>query len=482
MDFSVNRQQLKGAMLRRIPHDGNLLPRSLIAWAGVATRSAADAPAILEARREPNEAGEPDFSLVAMGWSQRLDVSTSRHRYRPALYSASTANKGAGALKSALAGNGNTPVAPEHPERQRQNLLQPVDLYVLAHLLHLVKYSHTPQGVAVDSIDYRNDIELFVRPSALIEKMGYALSGDRYQRVEDSLKRLASFVLLHETRPTGTGEWQFHQTMPLLRLVDTGSLLIADAEAQEKKGARLSEWRIVLGPFLRRALTSAPSDLAMVPRSLWLSAGRSVASQYCALYVSQHGYDRAHKMYATRLDTLVQRAKILDADSERALFDTQQLKMDLERDQQGSTALRDRLRSAERCFRRRQQHLLSAFKRLGARLGIADIRYSQGSGDDVPPSKKGHRPSASDLLAIVRLPANIESGLSQLPATGFKKVVAMSIEHPANIRPVREAISNATDDTIEASRVASFCTRLIDAPALAKRWLRRSMQSPPVLT
>lgn len=473
MDFSINRQQLKGAMLRRIPHDGNLLPRSLIAWAGVSHRRASDAPAIIETPREAAAPGEPSFSLVADGWSKRLEPSSSSHRYRPAQYRASTRSQGPRSLKTALI-ESDKPSEPLSESRQRQVLLQPMDLYVLSHLLHLVKYSHTPEGVAVDSIDFKDDIELFIRPGALIDKMGYALSGDRYARVEESLQRLASFVVLHESRRAGAKDWQFEKAVPLLRLVDTGALRVTDAEIKKTGHTRVSEWRVVLGPFIRRCLSSAPSDLTVVPRSLWLSAGRSIASQFCALYVSQHGYDQAHQMYATRLDTLIQRSKLLDAESEKALFDTQQLKIDLERDQQGSSVLRDRLRQAERCYRRRQQQLISAFKRLGARLGVADIRYKRGNGDDVPPSKKGARPSASDQLSIVRLPATVESGLSQLEATQFKKIILTCTELTRGEMTFAQVIpSDASAHTLAANHVVSFCHRLLATPALASRWLRR---------
>lgn len=481
---------ISGLNERRLPLDGTVLPKSLIAWVAAAEgRSAAMAPKIYAlpaggSNGVPATAGS-GRTLVAENQTQR-DLGTSRRRWRlaktrapshesrPASSAGASHPAGPGVLRSALinrqapAGDQDIPKMPE--QGAPQTLLHTEDLWALANVLMVLKYPDSPLGVVVPHERLPQRAELFFRPGPMIRRMGYALSGDRYAKLEQSLARLAQLRVVEEVYSTTTRTWVAEATEPLLLSLDTGLCRIDRGRADTTSSAhrRHSEWRITPGRPLIQMLNAAASDLMVVPRVFWEAAGSSPSLRYLALDIAQHGFDNRSTIYPSKYATLIEKMRLLDDDAHAHHYQQGQLSLDANAGtgRVQPRDFREHARHAGRSLRRGIRTLDRALARFSQRLGFADIRVQPGAQTDLSPSQRqqGQR-SRNDLVQFTRWDGRIESALGVLPREFHGTLRHEVARCNAVLRAARQAEAPAADHLADLAarllsgfhQVSQFC-------------------------
>jgi hypothetical protein len=411
---------IAGLTERKLPVDATVLPKALLGWTAARDgRSAEFAPKVYALPLEGEGAGGK--TLIADNQTQR-DISSSRRRWRLAKHSAtSTADRASGpsAMKAALTGSRETLAA--KATSPTQTLLQPEDAWALSHILMLLKYPDSPLGVVVAHQHFQQRVEMFVQPGAIIRRMGYSLYGERYDRLEASLKRMAQLIVVEEVYDPRAKQWVAEASEPLLFSLDTGRCQVnkgVPAENKDIPARRHGEWRLAPGRPLIQMLNAAPSDLIVVPSILWKAAGRSRTLQYLALDASRFGFDNSAQMFPTQFKTLISRARLLDDDAHKHSFLQGELQIDPDKPQarQLKTDYREKARTAGRAMRNGVRHLDQSIARFSRRLGFADIRVDISAQTDLAPSqrKKGQR-SLTDRVQFVRWNGRLENALRDLP-------------------------------------------------------------------
>lgn len=414
---------ISGLTERKLPLDATVLPKSLLAWvAARQNRGVQHAPKIYALPVENPTIGSNPRTLVADNQTQR-DISTARRRWRLAKHSAATlAAAGPSSMKAALATSAPADIRSEDA-RPGQTLLQPEDLWALSHLLMLLKYPSSPLGVVVEHARYQQRVEMFVKPASVIKRMGYSLHGERYDRLEASLARLAQLIVIEEVYDPRSKQWAAEASEPLLLTLDTGRVSIEKGKPSPlaSEGAptrRHSEWRIAPGRPLIQMLNAAASDLVVIPPTLWKAAGRSRTLQFLALDAARFGYDDSSRMFPTKIKTLLARARLLDDNAHQHAFLQGELNLQPDGVSQRKTQTNDfrsAARRATQSLRRGARHIDQALARFSQRLGFADIRIERGAQADLSPSqqKKGHR-SLYDRVQFVRWDGRLETTINQL--------------------------------------------------------------------
>jgi hypothetical protein len=355
-------------------------------------------------------------------------------------------------------------------------LPSPYALWVLSHVVMLLKY-RCDWSEITEHRAYEQRCEMHIQPAPLIERTGYRICGERYQRMESALAQLAELMICSEKR-NAAGEWQTVSHEPLLLSLDTGRVSITNGErrAPTPRARRHDRWRIGLSQPLLHMLDSAAADLTVIPRTLWQTAGRSKLGQALMLHVAQHGFDH-NDIRGIRLDTLSQRFGLIDG--QRDLFATEAM---AELDPNDLSAPRPKTvtesavsisREGTRAIRRAVRHTASVINRIAGRCGLAEIGIqSTRSPSDLRPSqiRRGQH-SRADLLMVKRHVAPIEALIAQLP-NALKRSATATLQSAskvmAHLRQQQPTVAQFFEQTIESMKAGSLTAQRITLDILRR--------------
>ena len=238
---------------KKIPLDGAVIIRAMLAWVASCQAPASEAAAIyiLQSGNQPPRLmnGDADPSLY----------SASRRRLI-------LAEKQFG----------------EDGQSQSQNMLLPRQLYRLGQLLTCYKYP-TPGTLMEPSADNRHH-QLHFSPFEFITgRLGLRLSGSAYSLLESDLASLAT-TMVHYQERTATGKWTTHHSYPLIHQFDTGRMRCqAGRITTSPHQRRKAYWNIELGQPLFAMLNSAPQELTVVQPAAWQAPGKNQTAQWLTL-------------------------------------------------------------------------------------------------------------------------------------------------------------------------------------------------------
>jgi len=265
---------------KKIPLDGAVIIRAMLAWVSSCPASASEAAPIYiqQSKSKPMRLinGDGDADLYK-NCRLRLVLANTQHSGE---------------------GTGSKP----------QQMLLPRHLYRLGHLLTCYKYQ-TPGTLIELSADDRHYQGHFSPYEFICGRLGLSLSGSAYSLLEQDLATLAT-TMVHLQERSPQGGWHTRHSYPLIQRLDTGRVTSTGGRLDIHQAARRRQfWNVELGQPLVAMLNTSASELTVTMPPAWGSAGKNQTAQWLALFAESHGYD-GRTVFDHNIGTLLQRTRL----------------------------------------------------------------------------------------------------------------------------------------------------------------------------
>lgn len=266
---------------KKIPLDGSVIIRAMLAWVSSCSALASEAAPIYVVNSSSGA-----FRLVN-GDSDAELYETAR-------------------LRLVLADK-------QHAQDQStglQRMLSPRHLYRLGHLLSGFKYA-IPGSLIEPSSDSKHYQLHFLPNEFITGRLGLQLSGSAYQLLENDLAALATTMIHLQERGAG-GTWKTRHSYPLVQRLETGRVHAESGRLISTGSRRRQFWNIELGQPLVAMLSSGSNELTVAMPSAWRAAGKNRTAQWLSLFAESHGYD-GRVVFDHNVGTLLQRTRLTQA-------------------------------------------------------------------------------------------------------------------------------------------------------------------------